>query len=676
MTDNDIDQFAETLRQELITEAGVPGAERNVRDVFLERMVGELADVAELEGGEACFHQARGEEVSGYDISGDGQTLDLFGVVLRQEAPPTPVGKTDIETCLRRLRGFLDKVSRNGAAGLEVASPVFDMAQSISQALPELTRVRFWVFTDGVVATRKDVTTPEFGDVPTSVQVWDVVRLHRLVTSGRQQEPIHIDFVNRFGAPVPCLPTDLDEQGCHTMLAIVPGTVLKEIYATYSARLLELNVRSFLQARGKVNQGIRDTILQEPHRFLAYNNGISATASAVDVIRTREGGSAIASLRDLQIVNGGQTTASLYHAAVKHKATLDGIHVQMKLTVVPPDQLTELVPLISRYANSQNKVQEADFSTNRAFHVDIERLSRSVWAPATNGSQKQTRWFYERARGQYQDEVARTGTPARQKAFKETHPPAQKFGKTDLAKFELAWDEVPHAVSLGGQKCFAEFVLRLAQRPEQDQKPDRRYFEHLVAKAILFRHTDKIVARTFRENGLEGYKAQVVAYAVALISNRTSRRLDLDLIWRTQQLPEELRAEIPTLARLLRSFFDRAPGNISEWAKKPACWEKARTLPWKLSEATVARLTTKASKHVAASNISTEDLLLVPWSELADWAGECNKLTPVDRRIASGTSALLSAGKTPTDKQIDNLRRIYGAALSNGFVSAKSTDAP
>lgn len=605
MTDTDLDQFAESLQQDLSTEAGVPGAERNIRDVFLERMIGELTDVAELEGGEACFHQARGEEISGYNISGDGQTLDLFGVVLRQVVPPASIGKADIETCLRRLHGFLQKVSRNGAARIEVASPVFDMAHSISQVLPELTRIRFWVFTDGVIATRKDVPPPEFDDVPTSVQVWDLMRLYRLVTSGRQQEPVHIDFLKQFGAPVPCLPTDLDEQGCHTMLAIMPGTVLKEIYATYSARLLELNVRSFLQARGKVNQGIRDTILNEPRRFLAYNNGISATASAVDVIRTREGGSAIASMKDLQIVNGGQTTASLYNAAVKHKATLDGIHVQMKLTVVPPDQLTELVPLISRYANSQNKVQEADFSTNHRFHVDIERLSRSVWAPATNGSQKQTKWFYERARGQYQDEVARTGKPAKQKAFKEIHPPGQKFVKTDLAKFELAWDEAPHAVSLGGQKCFAEFALRFAQRPEQDQKPNQRYFEHLVAKAILFRRTDTIVARTFREDRLEGYKAQVVAYAVALISNRTSRRLDLDVIWRTQQVQEELRSEIPALARLLRSFFDQAPGNISEWAKKPACWEKARSLPWKLSQAAVAQITMKDAARVVEFNVVT-----------------------------------------------------------------------
>ena len=668
MTDTDLNQFAERLQQDLHDEAGVSGAERTIRDVFVEHMVDELSE-AGLEGGEACFHQARGEEISGYNISGDGQTLDLFGVVLRQAAPPASVGKTDVETSLRRLRGFLDRVRRNGTGGLEEASPVFDMAHSIGQALPEITRVNFWVFTDGVVNARQQVTKPEFGDIPTDVHVWDVLRLHRMTSSGRKQEPIHIDFMARFGEPIPCLTTDHDEQGCHTLLAIVPGAVLKDIYATYSARLLELNVRSFLQARGKVNQGIRDTILNEPRRFLAYNNGISATASDVS-LTTSNGGSAIAALKDLQIVNGGQTTASLYHAAVKHRASLDGLYVQMKLTVVPQEQLTTVVPLISRHANSQNKVQEADFSTNHPFHVEIERLSRNVWAPASGGSQQQTRWFYERARGQYQDELSRIPTPAKQKKFREIHPTAQKFIKTDLAKFELAWDELPHMVSRGGQKCFAEFALRLADRP--DQEPDRRYFEHLVAKAILFRRIDRIVAATYRERGLEAYKAQVVAYAVALISNRTKRRLDLDAIWRTQQLPPELQDEIPELAVRLRAFFDQAPGNIGEWAKKPACWEKARALPWKLSAATVTALTTEDPSSATVADLSTAELLLVPWTEMATWAEDSDKLTPLDRRILTGTAALLMSGKEPTDKQLDKLRKIYVAAVNNGFMSSGS----
>ena len=303
-----------------------------------------------------------------------------------------------------------------------------------------------------------------------------------------------------------------DDSDYQTILAVVPGDVLMDVYGEYGSRLLQLNVRSFLQARGKVNQGIRRTILDEPDRFLAYNNGISATASAVKLTSMPDGGLGIQSLDNLQIVNGGQTTASLYHAAVKDRANIDHIQVQMKLTVVEPDRLDEIVPLISRYANSQNKVNEADFSANHPFHVEIEKLSRTIWAPAADGTQRQTRWFYERARGQYQDALSRAGTPARQRQFKETHPAAQRFAKTDLAKFEMAWDRLPHLVSLGAQKCFREFTIRLTDRA--DQSVDQAYFANLIAKAILFRRTEKLVSTL----QLGGYRANVVAYVVALLS--------------------------------------------------------------------------------------------------------------------------------------------------------------
>lgn len=665
MTDTDLELFAQQLQQEVLAEAGVAGEERTIRDVFVERMVAELVEAGELEDGEVCFHQARGEEVSGYNVSGDGQVLDLFGAILTQEEPPPTVGKNEVDTCLRRLRGFLEKARRSGNASLEAASPAFDMVHNIDQAWPHVTRLRFWVFTDGLT-TVKQVPEPAVDGIPTSVQVWDLRRLHRLVSSGRQQEPIHVDFVDRFGRAIPCLSTVDDDQDCHTLLAVVPGNVLKEIYAEHGARLLELNVRSFLQARGKVNQGIRTTILKAPGRFLAYNNGISATASEVTFVRTTDGGTAIGSLKDLQIVNGGQTTASLYHAAVKDKATLDGIYVQMKLTVVPHEQLTEVVPLISRYANSQNKVQEADFSTNHPFHVRIEQLSRTVWAPAVDGSQKQTRWFYERARGQYQDALFRSGTPARQRSFRETHPPAQRFTKTELAKYELAWDQLPHLVSLGNQKCFSEFTIRLADRV--DQSVDLQYFHDLVAKAILFRHTDKLVAATYKAHNVEAYKANVVAYTIALISERTKRRLDLGEIWRRQRLPQELRDEVPDLALQIRRLFSRVPGNIGEFVKKSTCWERVRAMSWKPSPELSAQLT--ASHNGAAAvphNIDVEGLLAAPWSAMAAWAEANDQLSPLDRRQLRGMATLVASGRTPTAKHADTMKRIYKAALAHGF---------
>ena len=73
----------------------------------------------------------------------------------------------------------------------------------------------------------------------------------------------------------------------------------------------------------------------------------------------------------------------------------------------------------------------------------VEKVTRSLWAPAADGSGQETHWFYERARGQYADALARERTPARQKAFKVIHPLSQKFTKSDLAKFEHSWQSSP-----------------------------------------------------------------------------------------------------------------------------------------------------------------------------------------------------------------------------------------
>ena len=435
-----------------------------------------------------------------------------------------------------------------------------------------------------------------------------------------------------------------EDSDYQTILAVVPGDVLMDVYGEYGSRLLQLNVRSFLQARGKVNQGIRRTILDEPDRFLAYNNGISATASAVKLTSMPEGGLGIQSLDNLQIVNGGQTTASLYHAAVKDRANIDHVQVQMKLTVVEPDRLDEIVPLISRYANSQNKVNEADFSANHPFHVEIERLSRAIWAPAADGTQRQTRWFYERARGQYQDALSRAGTPARQRQFKETHPAAQRFAKTDLAKFEMAWDRLPHLVSLGAQKCFREFTIRLTDRA--DQSVDQAYFANLIAKAILFRRTEKLVSSL----QLGGYRANVVAYVVALLSERSKRQLDLAAIWRHQRLSANLEDAILDLAPRVHGILLEAPGNgnVTEWAKKPACWERVHGMAWQLPVAVTRELTSTGSAPNGRLTASAAEVAGLPadvWSRLADWAQSTDQLAPLDRRIAVGMSTLARSGQ-------------------------------
>lgn len=568
----DIEQFAQDLRQDIINETHIEGQEALRAEAFTARMIQELTEAGELDDGQVAFYKARGLEVSGYSIADEGMRLDLLVVVYTGLAPPETVTKDAVETAITRLMGFFEKARDDLLESLEESTAAFDMTLSIRE-LTTLEKLRLFVITDGRT-TVKARPIERRGDLEVSFHVWDIRRLYQCVTSGQQQESIDIDFVKRFGSALPCLvaPHTWTDYAAH--LAVIHAPILAAVYEEYGTRLLERNVRAFLQTRGKVNQGIRNTILNEPERFLAYNNGISATASSVEVIPMEGGGFGIAAVKDFQIVNGGQTTASLHHVAKRDKADISHIHVPAKLTVVAAKQLNEIVPLISRYANSQNKVNEADFEANDPFHVQVEKWSRSVWAPAVGGSQIQTRWFYERARGQYQDSLTREQTPARMRLFKTVHPNSQKFSKTDLAKFENSWGQLPHIVSLGAEKNFRHFTLRLAHRSRF--QVTQAYFERLVAMAVLFRRTERIVS----QQQFGGYRANIVTYTIALLAHATGQQIDLDAIWREQNISEHTSAAVEALCYPVRDALIDAPGsgNVTEWCKKEACWNRVREL--------------------------------------------------------------------------------------------------
>ena len=243
------------------------------------------------------------------------------------------------------------------------------------------------------------------------------------------RETIEIDFEEKFKMLIPCIENSSSDK-YSVYLAILNGEILASLYDEFRDRLLEKNVRSFLQVKGNVNKGIRDTLRVEPDMFLAYNNGISVTAESVKIVRDENGKPSIKSIRDMQIVNGGQTTASIFNARNDRKNSIDlsKVYVQMKLSVIQSaEMMDEIVPRISTFANTQNKVQIADFSANDPFHRRIEELSRTIWAP-TQGGLKPRNWFYERARGQYADMLSRETTTRRKKDYKEEHP---LFTKTD-----------------------------------------------------------------------------------------------------------------------------------------------------------------------------------------------------------------------------------------------------
>jgi len=376
-------------------------------------------------------------------------------------------------------------------------------------------------------------------------------------------------------------------------------------------------------------------------------------------------------------VNGGQTTASIYHAVKKEKADVSHVTVQVKLTVVnEASKVAEFVPKISLYANSQNKVNTADFSANDEWHQKLESLSRTIWAPAASGTGKPTRWYYERARGSHLDDKMRAGTPAKQKEWEAQNPVAQKFTKTDVAKYDHTWNQLPHLVSKGAEKNFIDWTMSRSR----STLPESQDFERLVAKAILFRATEKIVSRL----QLGGYRANVVTYALAWLSRETSGRLDLDAIWRKQGLDGCVTDALSEIAREAFDYLTETAGsrNVTEWAKKPECWEGFKTTAIQIPDLSTALTkneqkpqnmeTANAQQTTAAKTLSEiQEVIqrhkLSLWDDLSKWGMETGKLKPWQATLCGNFHRKLERGKKPTYPECKAALEMLEAARAQGF---------
>lgn len=281
-----------------------------------------------------------------------------------------------------------------------------------------------------IIITNQDISNSvkelppfTFLDKKVGVSIWSTMRFFELYQSGREREPIVIK-TERYGIDgIPCIKADMvDNIDYDAYLAIVPGEFLHKIYYDHGPHLLEGNVRAFLSNRGKINRGIRNTIRTEPTKFFTYNNGIACTAAKITL---SPDGHKIVEIEDLQIINGGQTTASLTSAVLKDKLSLDNIFVPMKMTVVKNDDYDTMIQNISKYANSQNTVTDADFFSNHPFHRTLATLSTHTPAPAKDGSLHGTYWYYERSRGKYEQEQFKLYKKSDIENFKKKYPKCQ-----------------------------------------------------------------------------------------------------------------------------------------------------------------------------------------------------------------------------------------------------------
>ncbi len=605
-----LEQFAQDVREEVRRRCAADAHTDELESGFTEWVLEQLAEYNEVNGTEIVNFRAvsRGRwpaaKLNAWALSGDAATLDLFVALYQAKDEVPTVGSTETRRHFELLRGFLRRALQGFHTQVNDRRDVFDVARQIHEARDTLTTVRLFFLTNGV-ARAENIEEEGIDGLELRYVLWDLKKLSQLRVGERKV--IDLDFENKFGGAIPCLAGVNNTNEYQTYLAFMPGRVLSRIYGEYGQRLLERNVRAFLQVKGKVNKGLQQTLRETPHRFLAYNNGLCCTAAEVRLQQRNDGQTGLAWVRDFQIVNGGQTTASIYHAARVEQLDISAVVVQVKLTLLrEPHHIGELVPLIARYANSQNKVNAADLAANGTFHRDLETQSREVIAPAITGLQVRTHWYYERARGSYLDDRARQGTPARRRDWEMQNPPNQKFTKTDLAKYEHAWMGLPHLVCLGAEKNF----VRFAERMEDDGEPkvNLDYFRHTVAKAILWRTAEKL----FDTHELEGYRANSVAYAVAWLAEKSGRCIDLNRIWSEQRLSQALCEALKAVCKEAWEHLDHQQGNTGEASKKAECWEAFRKKDIALNSAWQAEL----AQTAFITPRTEEEALSAAWEQL------------------------------------------------------------
>lgn len=691
----DAQEFRKDFMEDIKTEAAATGEGSCAS--FVSGFAEYLQEAEVLMDFTASFYQGIGKRgrkfrVDGYAFDEFDRTMSLIIADFDASDKEKILTKTIAEQLLDRLSYFIDQSLNSSLYNeIEMSRPCSDLIDLLREKRHIIRKYQLLIFTtSNMSASIKMLESSDIDGVPSECQIWDIERLFKVCASDIGRQIIEIDFKEHSEYGIPCLEASgTATKDFESYLCIIPGALLADIYDKYGSALLEGNVRSFLSTKVAVNKKIRTTIMQCPERFFAYNNGISATATNIK-LETTEQRHFIVSARDFQIINGGQTTASLSNARFQSKADLTAIFVQMKLTVINQgleDDVTELMQNISRSSNSQNKVSDADFFSTHPFHVRMEQFSQRLYARASAGAQYETRWFYERARGQFLQKQMRM-TPSQKKHFLLQNPKSQLITKTDLAKVRNTWKGLPHIVSKGAQTNFAAFAETTDKEWAETDNGlifNEKYFQETVALMLIFRYTEVMVANQSWYS--QGYRANIVTYTIALMHQLIQKQFpgkDLDLmsIWNRQTVPDAVKAVLIEISELVyyKLTGERGVENVTQWCKREACWSGVREIAVVFQDEIKGCLITQEEQKsaerdakadqriISGAEVQTKvcyDITAEQWKKVLEFALAKKILSP-DEHTALRIACQIPA-KVPTPAQSKKLLMVLERVQSEGL---------
>jgi hypothetical protein len=599
--------YIEAIQSDVSALVYSDGEGASFEDKFTEYCIEILDNIGKSEGARVLSYinpdsQGRVDwKINGYCLKDEFkedsnkvyfETLDLFITSFNKTSYDYNITKDDFNKSINQIKKFLNAALKGHIDYIDPAQTELNqLLKIILKQKSNFDRINIYFLINGNSNhDLEKITIKGFDDLDIFVHVWDIPRFYKLSESSSNREPIEIDFKelisnNQHGIQCLKMPNINELYECY--LAILPGEVLSKLYKEYSNELLESNVRAFLGQTGKFNKGIRDTIREKPQMFLPYNNGITATAENVETMII-DNQLYLTKLLDFQIVNGGQTTASLFHTQKKFKdADLTNVFVQMKLTVIKDvEQKNIEVPNIARYANSQNKVSELDLSSNNPYFVQIESLSRKKYVIDPVNRNMSTLWYFERVNGQYKESLNKLTTPAQQRKFKEQNPTNQKFVKSDVAKYINIWELEPHYVSQGAQKNFIHYTKKINDLVKKNKFPGENFYKKLIANAILFKVVDKLFGRkNIDAIGDTNLKSFTVAYTLSYFYYLTENRIDLWKVYEEQRVDTRIVNELQKLIVFVYNQLVKSSNNslISEYAKRETSWKLLKDENYKIN---------------------------------------------------------------------------------------------
>jgi len=706
---SDLELFYEEFLQETIISAGSIG--NFIEPTFTESMCELLEEEGFFTEYTTVNYKKHGQgiKVDAWTYDFDHGVLNLIISDFTESEIIETLSNTDLEKNFKRAEKFFEKsLDLSFSKDLDESNPASSLADLIFRFQEGINKIKFTLITNQILSSRiKSIEKLKLLHYDIQRDVWDIEKIYRAI-GGVDPDPIMINFDKN---PLPILPAHTGNGSFQSYLLALPGSLLASLYADFGDRLLEQNVRTFLQFRGKVNKGLRKTILTTPEMFFAYNNGITATAESVEINEVN-GHYELKSISNLQIVNGGQTTASLFTTSVQDKkeANLEKVFVQMKLTIIKSDAISDdefdeesskikassIISNISEFSNTQNKVNAADLSSNHEFHVRMESHSRRIWAPAKQSTPNNTKWFYERLRGQFNN-LQSNLSPANKRKFLSENPRPQLLVKTDLAKIIHTWQKLPHAVSWGAQKNFVWFIEGNKQYKldgiqkewEKDEKIfNEEYFKDIIVMAILFRGLDKLI---MKQSWYDGFKANIVTYSIAKlrdIVDSTGKTLDFNSIWKLQETPIAIINLLLEIADEVNTCIRNTPpgqGNVTEYCKKGSCWEEVKKLDIdydleRINKHLLSKEKNKvrqddAKKKQKLTNSLEIEMYVVGkgadyWKEALNWGQEKGLLG--GKEIGILETAAMMPRKIPSQQQCKVILDIEAKIEEEGFVSKSS----